>query len=371
MNKLRNRLGFKFFLQYIVAVILWVFASIVITLLGIILVSSHNWQPGLIWSLIEMVQNYFPFFYLLFLIVGFLILTYFFFQKPLKYIQELTNASTQMVEQPNKNVILSDDLKEVQDRLNMVRIESLNNQAQAIEANQRKNNLIMYLAHDLKTPLTSVIGYLSLLHDEKDISETTRNHYQDIALDKAYRLEELINEFFDITRFNLSAMEYDNHVIDMDRLVQQVVYEFKPILDEHGLTMETTMENEIFINADGSKISRVLDNILKNAVNYADSDTTITLDGKKLGNSMIMTISNHGITIDANKLERIFDPFYRADASRASKTGGSGLGLAICKEIIEHYGGTIKADSHDQLFILTITLPLVQPYQTNITQDQN
>lgn len=369
MNKLKNRLARKFFLQYIAAFFLWIFASLAITLLGIIFVASLTWQPGLIWDLINLVQDYFPLFYLAFLISGLLIITYLFFQRPLKYIQELTNASRQMMEEPEKNVILSDDLKVVQDQLNAIRLESLNNMAQAREANERKNNLIMYLAHDLKTPLTSVIGYLSLLHDEKDISEPTRDHYQDIALDKAYRLEELINEFFDITRFNLSAMEYDNKVIDVNRLVEQLVYEFKPILDEHGLTIETALDGKIYVNADGSKLSRVLDNILKNAVNYADTGTTIELNGKKQDHSMVMTISNHGPTIDAHKLKRIFDPFYRADASRASKTGGAGLGLAICKEIIEHYGGTIKADSINHQFILTITLPLVQPSEST-AQDQ-
>ena len=365
MNKLKSQLTRKFFIQYIVSVVLWIVASVVLTILGVIVVASITWQPGIVWDLIALVRDYFPLFYLLFLFVGLGIVTYFSIQKPIRYLNEMSESTTQLMSDPQKAIVLSDDLKIIQDQLNALRMESLANQQQADEANQRKNNLIMYLAHDLKTPLTSVIGYLSLLHDEADISESTRKHYQDVALDKAYRLEALINEFFDITRFNLSTMEYDNKMIYINRLVEQVIYEFKPMLEDHGLTIDTHMDPDIYVNGDGNKLSRVMDNVLKNAVNYADEHSVISLDIKKEDPNMVMTITNTGSTIDPHKLERIFDPFYRADASRASKSGGSGLGLAICKEIIEHYGGTIHADSCDHLFILTITLPLVEPMDQN------
>lgn len=138
----------------------------------------------------------------------------------------------------------------------------------ANEAEQRKNDLVVYLAHDLKTPLTSIIGYLSLLDENPDFSVEYRAKYTGIALDKAYRLEQLINEFFDITRFNLQSFPLENNHIDLSLLLRQMAEEFYPVLKEKNLTCTVKAEDKVNIIGDSDKLSRVFDNLMRNASNY-------------------------------------------------------------------------------------------------------
>ena len=138
----------------------------------------------------------------------------------------------------------------------------------ANEAEQRKNDLVVYLAHDLKTPLTSIIGYLSLLDENPDFSVEYRAKYTGIALDKAYRLEQLINEFFDITRFNLQSFPLENNHIDLSLLLRQMAEEFYPVLKEKNLTCTVKAEDKVNNIGDSDKQSSVFDNLMRNASNY-------------------------------------------------------------------------------------------------------
>ena len=231
------------------------------------------------------------------------------------------------------------------------------NAAIAREAEQRKNDLIVYLAHDLKTPLTSVIGYLTLLRDEPQISPEMRARYTGIALDKAERLEDLINEFFDITRFNLSHIELDRRPTDLTRMVEQVVSEFGPMLAEQRLTCRTDLPPRLEYSCDPDKMARVFDNLLRNACHYSTPGTEVQISGAETGASIVLSFHNEGRTIPPEKLERIFEQFFRLDSSRATRTGGAGLGLAIAKEIVELHGGTISARSWDNQVEFQVTLP--------------
>lgn len=228
----------------------------------------------------------------------------------------------------------------------------------ANEAEQRKNDLVVYLAHDLKTPLTSVIGYLSLLDENPDFSVEYRAKYTGIALDKAYRLEQLINEFFDITRFNLQTIPLENNHIDLSMLLRQMAEEFYPVLKEKNLTCTVKAEDKVNIIGDSDKLSRVFDNLMRNASNYCYSGTDIEINVFKKDGSAVVTFINRGDKIEKEKLDMIFEKFFRADSSRQSKTGGTGLGLAIAKQIVERHGGTITAQSNDEFTIFTVTLPL-------------
>ena len=216
----------------------------------------------------------------------------------------------------------------------------------------------MYLAHDLKTPLTSVIGYLSLMRDEPQISPELRAKYTGIALEKAERLEELINEFFDITRFNLTHISLELENVNLTRLAEQTVFEFEPILKEKGLSWKLDIDNGIELLCDADKMERVLDNIIRNAVSYSYPDNEIMLTLKRTERSVILSVKNRGKTISEEKLSRIFEQFYRLDSSRGTKSGGAGLGLAIAKEITELHGGTITAESSDESVTFTVELPL-------------
>lgn len=228
------------------------------------------------------------------------------------------------------------------------------------EAEQRKNDLIVYLAHDLKTPLTSVIGYLSLLQDEPEISQELRAKYTGIALNKARRLEELINQFFEITRFQLTHMELEWETIHFSRMLEQTAFEFQPILEEKHLQLQTEIAPDVKLTCDPDKLERVVDNLIRNAISYSYPNTAISLEMHTTEEYAVLTICNTGRTISPEKLDRIFEQFFRGDSSRATATGGAGLGLAIAKQITELHGGTIKADSRNEQIRFTVTLPLRQ-----------
>lgn len=223
------------------------------------------------------------------------------------------------------------------------------------EETSRKNDLITYLAHDLKTPMTSIIGYLSILSEAADMPEDQREKYTDIALKKSYRLDDLINEFFDITRYNLSSIELDKRDTDISYMIVQIADEFYPML-KNGQRIEIEEAEKIKAVVDPDKIARVFNNIIKNAVLYGYENSIIKVDMAYEDDNLKVEISNHGDTIPEEKLRRIFEKFYRLDESRSS-TAGAGLGLAIAKEIVTAHGGQISAESSDGITKFTVILP--------------
>lgn len=229
----------------------------------------------------------------------------------------------------------------------------------AKEEAARKNDLITYLAHDLKTPLTSVIGYLSLLDEVPDMPPEQRAKYVHITLDKACRLEKLVNEFFEITRYNLQQINLEKEQIDLCYMLVQMKDEFYPILSERGNTAVLCADENLTVYGDPDKLARVFNNILKNAAAYSAPNTEILIRAEQRGNDVVVTIQNQGPTIPADKLSAIFEKFYRMDEARTSDTGGAGLGLAIAKEIVTLHGGTITAESHENTTAFTVTLPVL------------
>lgn len=251
-----------------------------------------------------------------------------------------------------------EELKEFSQKLKDFKFELKENERARAFAEQQKNDLIVYLAHDLKTPLTSVIGYLSLLEETSDLPIEQRAKYTGIALDKAYRLEQLINEFFDITRLNLQTIEAQKSRVNLTILLVQVLNEFFPMFEEKNLNIVQAIDPEITVFADADKLARVFDNLFRNAVNYSYSGTDIICSAQKQENTVVISVKNKGDDIPKEKLERIFDKFYRVDDSRRTATGGSGLGLAIAKQIVELHNGTITAFCDDGATEFEVILPL-------------
>lgn len=335
-------------------------------IMGIIVVSlldmlySHYifFEEDLVYIVVHFVKDSLWLFIILYLAIGYFLITYLFFKRPYGQLQEIVDAARQLYEEQEAPVKLSSDMKEFEIEFAEIRMKLLQNERAAKDAEQRKNDLVVYLAHDLKTPLTSVIGYLNLLNDEKNISKELQEKYIDITLDKAERLEELINEFFDITRFNLTTLTLDLSCINIKLMLQQVVYEFNPILKDKNLKIELNCEEEkIMFSCDANKMQRVFDNLFRNAINYSYQDSVITIDVVYSDNNLNIVFSNKGNTIIEEKLCRIFDQFYRLDSSRSSKNGGAGLGLAITKEIVELHGGTIRAESKDNTITFILNIP--------------
>lgn len=276
----------------------------------------------------------------------------------LNYFQEVMDAMEELAGD-GKRISLRPQLREVEEHMNEVKMQIHRNEQMAKEAEQRKNDLVVYLAHDLKTPLTSVIGYLTLLKEEQMISPGLRDKYLAISLEKAERLEDLINEFFEITRFNMTHLELEMSAISLDRMLEQIVYEFHPMLKEKGLGCGLTVEpDHIRICCDPDKMQRVFDNLLRNAVLYSDEGSRIEVRVKGMGKQVRIRVENFGATIPKEKLERVFEQFYRLDSARQSRTGGAGLGLAIAKEIVRLHHGSIWAESKEGRTVFTVELPL-------------
>ena len=353
----KNNLLTNLFKSYIIQCVIWTGIIVVVaTILGSVLQ--------------KVLDKYVPNYYLVYrslylgmaaivvLVICIINITYKLLKKVVAYVDELQHAMSQIFDKDINYVELSPELGDIAIKLNHLKQESEDNARLAKENEQRKNDLIMYLAHDLKTPLSSVIGYLTLLRDETQISKELQTKYLSIALDKAERLEDLINEFFEITRFNLSNITLQYSKINLTRLLEQLVYEFKPLLKEKNLTCNLKIKEDITLQCDANKIQRVFDNLLRNAVIYSFNDTEILINVEVQEKDAMIIFQNHGNTIPEEKLERIFEQFYRLDVARSTSSGGAGLGLAIAKQIIELHKGTILAESEDEKIIFTVTLPL-------------
>lgn len=303
-------------------------------------------------------------------LTGWLFVTIIFAVRMWLYLREVVRASEQMALHTEVPVKMSGHLKEVQDELNSVRELVLQNERKAKEAEQRKSDMIVYLAHDLKTPLTSVIGYLTLLKDEPELTSELRARYTGIAYDKAQRLEQLINEFFEITRLNLTTMELNRSKINFSLLLEQTANEFLPLLEEKGLTWELSIEPGIFIVCDPDKLERVFDNLIRNAIFYCYEKSKLKLSLSRRDEYAWVRMENCGRTISKEKLSHIFEQFYRLDDARSTDTGGAGLGLAIAKEIVELHGGHIEAESEEEKIRFLVWLPVFHDNQSFSTSNR-
>lgn len=291
------------------------------------------------------------------IVIGWYYITDYFFSKPQDHLNEIVNASKLIANPTVEPIVLVDELKDVESELNSIREKALIDKETVKNADRRKNDLLVYLAHDLKTPLTSVIGYLSLLNDEKDISKKLREKYTGIAFNKANHLETLINEFFDVTRYNLSDIDLRKSSINITMLLYQLVSEFELLLTEKNIKCNIFAKKEIMLTCDVDKMQRVFDNLLRNAIYYSYEGTEIEISVENEKDNIKISIKNHGDTISQNNLNRIFEQFYRLDNSRTTNNGGSGLGLAISKQIVLNHGGTIEAKSNDEIIEFIVTLP--------------
>lgn len=275
-------------------------------------------------------------------------------KKELNFLTEVLNS---FLKSESDDLTLPPPYKEIEVQLLKIKAVSQKHQQLMQMEMQRKNDLITYLAHDLKTPLASVIGYLSLLNEAPDMPTEQKAKYSGIALEKAYRLEELINEFFDITRFNLQSIVLNKSPIKLAFMLQQLAEEFYPMLKPQGKRIVIQAADELSVVGDADKLARVFNNILKNALAYSYEKSIIDITVVQEEGKVHITFTNQGDPIPAQKLETIFEKFYRLDSARSTTTGGTGLGLAIAQEIMTAHNGTITVESNSEHTTFTVTLP--------------
>ncbi len=272
------------------------------------------------------------------------------------YFDEVNVGIDSLIQNENTPIELSAEMAFMEQKLNTLKQTLEKRQQDAKLAEQRKNDLVMYLAHDIKTPLTSVIGYLSLLDEAPDMPVEQKAKYVHITLDKAYRLEQLIDEFFEITRYNLQTITLSKKNIDLYYMLLQMADEFYPQLSENGKQAVIHAAEDLTVQGDPDKLARVFNNVLKNAVAYSPENSVIDIKASVSGDTVSIVFTNVG-SIPKDKLTTIFDKFYRLDSARSSNTGGAGLGLAVAKEIVILHGGRIYADSENGYTTFTVELP--------------
>ena len=263
-----------------------------------------------------------------------------------------------MIEEKGNIDIFPKEYAEISAQMSEIKSTMQRHEQMLKEEASRKNDLIAYLAHNLKTPLTSVIGYLALLDEAQDMPIEQKTKYVNIALSKALRLEKLINEFFDITRYNLQQIDLEKESINLCHMLVQMTDEFYPLLNAHGNQTEVCVDEEVTVYGDSMKLARVFNNILKNAIYYSYPDTIIKIWAESTDTDVWIYFCNKGKTIPAGKLNSIFEKFFRMDEARSTNTGGEGLGLAIAKEIITLHGGKITAESENESTTFRISLPI-------------
>lgn len=292
---------------------------------------------------------------------GFLLLFSFFFYFVLsritQYLKEINQGIENILSDFNEPVRFKPALRPLEDSLNEIKMTIRRQEQEAIESEKKKNDLVVFLAHDLKTPLTSIVAYLSILETKPDIPEEERKKYTHISLEKAIRLGELINEFFEITKFNLQDIVLEPGNLDLSMMLEQIADELYAVLKEKNLRCDVQIDDTLMIYGDADKLARVFDNLLRNAIAYCDKGTAIRIQAKERHQEIEIVVANEGEKIPEEELSAIFEKFYRVDGSRSSKTGGAGLGLAIAKEIVELHHGTIRAESDEWETRFIVTLP--------------
>lgn len=311
-------------------------------------------EPGTIYSIIATV-----------LIMGILLFVVYFLFFTRGIMRDLSDISVRITNiargslSEHIEVTRQDEIGEIAFRVNEMTQEIIRLMDAEREALQVNKDLIACVAHDLRTPLTSVIGYLNLAMDTERYSVEQRQQYARIALDKANRLGRLIQDLFDYTKLMSGEMPLHRQNIDLVKLIEQLLEEFYPIFQDNALECQFTKNvDRLELELDSELIARAVQNLLSNAVKYGRDGKRVLLTLEQMEREVQVTVTNYGLIIPKEELEMIFEKFYRVEESRSHETGGSGLGLNIAKEIMELHGGTISVESGEQGTIFTAALPL-------------
>lgn len=316
-----------------------------------------TWQPTPLYYFLKKVSLYSSLFVPVVWFIMVLIIIYIYWQKTVGYIDDVAVASVALIQSDDDDIRLPEELREIEDKMNQIKKTARQHERDAKEAERRKNDLVVNLAHDIRTPLSSIIGYLSLLSEAPDMPTEQRIKYTGITLEKVFRLEQLVEEFFEITRFNLSSIVLNNGKINLPFMLRQIADEFYPMLSPQNKQAVVHAPDDLILWGDADKLSRIFNNIMKNAIAYSYNDSAIDITAFKQAENIVIQFTNKGDPIPKQKLETIFERFFRLNIARSSETGGAGLGLAIAKEIVNAHGGTITAQSGESKTTFAVILP--------------
>ncbi|MBB6713308.1 sensor histidine kinase [Clostridium gasigenes] len=251
------------------------------------------------------------------------------------------------------------DIKNLAKNINNISKQLKDITVEERKAQQTKSDLITNVSHDLRTPLTSIIGYLEIIDTDQYKDEVALRYYVNIAYEKSKSLNLLINDLFELTKMQNNTIKLDKVDINLVELLGQVVAYFEYQFNSAKMQSRVKFsEDKIIVNADTGKLVRAFENLLSNAIKYGQDGYYVDVATKLEGNMAIIQIINYGKSIPSIDLPYIFDRLYTVEKSRNSNIGGSGLGLAITKNIIELHQGMISAYSDNDRTIFEVRLPI-------------
>ena len=327
------------------------------------MVARYIQQSGKVSALVHFILEQHLAVVILYVLVGIVIfsVTVMILEEPgIRYLGRISDA-VQSISQGNLNtevdVTGDDEFSAMAANLNKMSSDIRKLMDKEREAERTKNELITNVAHDLRTPLTSIIGYLELLAGNTQIPQEMQHKYIEIAYSKSRRLEKLIEDLFGFTKLNYGKIAMHIGQIDIVKLLEQLLEEAYPNFEEKNLSydLQSNVPAKI-ISADGNLLARLFDNLIGNAIKYGADGKRVLVKIHGEEDTVTVSVTNFGRVIPADELPLLFNKFYRVEQSRSATTGGTGLGLAIAKEIVDMHGGTIRVASDLNGTVFTVKL---------------
>lgn len=297
---------------------------------------------------------------ILLFIVYFFLLT----QKLIRYIEEIS-ATLQKVAHENFDIKIpirsTDELGDLADNINQMTLRLKNMIESERNSERLRTELVTSMSHDLRTPLTSVLGYLGLIVSCQYKDEKGLKHYSQIAFHKAQKLQKLIDELFEFTLLSYDSIKINSTAINLGELLEQLTEEFFPVFQSSNIECHLSLcKARVIVEADGDMLARVFDNLIANAIRYSSDSKYIDVELTRDNFTAAVAFTNYGVTIPPDSLPHIFEKFYRVEQSRSEATGGAGLGLAIAKNIIDLHNGSIYVSSDNNKTTFKVTLKLLE-----------
>ncbi|WP_340015574.1 HAMP domain-containing sensor histidine kinase [Paenibacillus sp. FSL K6-1318] len=303
-------------------------------------------------------------YFFLILFIPLAILFFFWFTKPYAtYFKDISTGIRHLANgdfQHRVQISSKDELGTIAEDVNLAS-EKLK---EAVErgdfAENSKDQLVVNLAHDLRTPLTSVLGYLDLLMKDDQLTEEQVRHFTAIAFTKSQRLEKLIDDLFEITRMNYGMLPINKTKLDLSELLKQMNEELYPVFEKNQLVARLKIDTDLTVSGDGELLARVFENLLINAARHGKDGMYVDINGYRDAEQIIIQVINYGGHIRPEELPHIFDMYYTGDRARTPQEGGTGLGLFIARNIVEQHDGTISAQSDVVRTLFEVRLPVFQ-----------
>lgn len=293
-------------------------------------------------------------------VIVFMVSFMFLIENIISYINEMTKSVRRIAAGDLNEVVEvrgKDELAYIAASLNDMTEKLLVLMEKERDSERSKNDLITNVAHDLRTPLTSIIGYMGYLTTRKDLKEEERNNYIQMVYSKAKRLEKLIEDLFSFTKLNHGKIAMKVSRVDIVMLTNQLLDDFYPSFEKEGLECELICKkSSIIINADGNLIARLFDNLINNAIKYGKEGKYIRIFIEEKEDTVVVSVVNYGYVIPKEDVGKLFNKFFRVEQSRSANTGGTGLGLAIVKNIVDMHKGNIevRSDLNGTEFVVTL-----------------